>query len=181
MATTVFLDPAFPDHPLVVEAGGDAAWLFVQSICRSTSRGGRISKSEARDLAGRKATQAISALLNVGLWSDQGDSYLVDPTFWKSYTEPSATEVERRKMTPALRASVIEAWGPWCVACGWPHADEGAPDGTGLEIDHIVPVSKGGKTVFDNLTVLCRPCNQFKGTDDWDTFWFRHCERALRQ
>ena len=29
----------------------------------------------------------------------------------------------------------------------------------GLHIDHIVPVSKGGKTVPSNLQVLCSKCN----------------------
>ena len=29
--------------------------------------------------------------------------------------------------------------------------------------DHIVSVSKGGKTTFDNLQILCRPCNSRKG------------------
>lgn len=31
-----------------------------------------------------------------------------------------------------------------------------------LEIDHILPVSKGGKTTEDNLQVFCRRCNQGK-------------------
>ncbi len=33
------------------------------------------------------------------------------------------------------------------------------PDGNGIHIDHIVPVSKGGKTVPSNLQVLCAKCN----------------------
>ena len=32
-----------------------------------------------------------------------------------------------------------------------------------LTIDHVWPVSRGGKTVFDNLQVLCAPCNIRKG------------------
>ncbi|MDX2078138.1 MAG: HNH endonuclease [bacterium] len=31
-----------------------------------------------------------------------------------------------------------------------------------LEIDHIMPVSLGGKTDSDNLCVACRPCNANK-------------------
>ena len=31
-----------------------------------------------------------------------------------------------------------------------------------LEIDHIIPVSKGGRTVEDNLQTLCWKCNRSK-------------------
>ena len=31
-----------------------------------------------------------------------------------------------------------------------------------LEIDHIIPVSKGGLTVVDNLQTLCWKCNRAK-------------------
>ena len=32
-----------------------------------------------------------------------------------------------------------------------------------LEIDHIKPISKGGKSTLDNLQTLCRTCNKQKG------------------
>lgn len=41
-----------------------------------------------------------------------------------------------------------------CAVCG---------SREGLTWDHIVPVSRGGKTVMSNLRVLCRPCNSRKG------------------
>ena len=33
----------------------------------------------------------------------------------------------------------------------------------GWEIDHIFPISKGGKSTYDNLQTLCRRCNKLKG------------------
>ena len=32
-----------------------------------------------------------------------------------------------------------------------------------FEIDHIVPVNKGGKSTKDNLVLACRHCNRSKG------------------
>ena len=32
-----------------------------------------------------------------------------------------------------------------------------------MEADHVVPYSKGGKTDYSNLQILCRPCNRSKG------------------
>ena len=50
-----------------------------------------------------------------------------------------------------------EAQDVTCQICG-----KYMPDGVGLHIDHIVPVSKGGKTVPSNLQVLCSKCNGSK-------------------
>ena len=36
-----------------------------------------------------------------------------------------------------------------------------------LEIDHIIPWSKGGKTELENLQTLCRNCNHSKHTRIW--------------
>ncbi len=61
---------------------------------------------------------------------------------------------QRRPMTPELRRRVMERDGYTCRLCG-----RYMPDGDGIHIDHIVPVSKGGKTVPSNLRVLCAKCN----------------------
>lgn len=43
-----------------------------------------------------------------------------------------------------------------CIHCG---ASPSSEPGTVLVIEHVVPWSKGGLTVFDNLQTLCEPCN----------------------
>ncbi|MBS4831812.1 MAG: DEAD/DEAH box helicase family protein [Ruminococcus callidus] len=45
-----------------------------------------------------------------------------------------------------------------CTGCG-----EVFPTRLFLQVDHIVPMAKGGLSVPDNLQVLCRTCNQRKG------------------
>jgi len=66
---------------------------------------------------------------------------------------------QRKLMTPSLRRKIAERDGYRCQRCG-----KYMPDGVGLQIDHIVPVSKGGKTVPSNLQVLCSRCNGQKGS-----------------
>lgn len=66
---------------------------------------------------------------------------------------------QRKLMTPSLRRKIAERDGYRCQCCG-----KYMPDGVGLQIDHIVPVSKGGKTVPSNLQVLCSRCNGQKGS-----------------
>ena len=41
-----------------------------------------------------------------------------------------------------------------CARCG---------DSRKLEMDHIIPLSKGGKHAADNIQPLCGPCNRRKG------------------
>lgn len=57
-----------------------------------------------------------------------------------------------RNISPSLRKEIMER-DRCCVNCG-SHDD--------LEIDHIVPVSKGGSSDIDNLQLLCKACNRKK-------------------
>lgn len=66
-------------------------------------------------------------------------------------------EIERRKMTTKLREMIMVRDNYTCQICG-----KYMPDTVGLEIDHIIPVSKGGKTEVNNLRVLCSRCNRRK-------------------
>lgn len=63
-------------------------------------------------------------------------------------------EVERSKLTKKLRYEILERDGYKCVLCG-----RTVKDGAILHIDHITPISKGGKTIPENLRTLCSDCN----------------------
>lgn len=66
---------------------------------------------------------------------------------------------QRDKMTPGLRYDIMKRDNYKCRICGIT-----AREGAKLHIDHIIPVSKGGKTEPDNLQTLCKTCNLGKGT-----------------
>ena len=65
---------------------------------------------------------------------------------------------QRQLMTPSLRKQIMIRDNYTCQICGKYMGDE-----VGLQIDHIIPIAKGGKTVHSNLRVLCSKCNGSKG------------------
>lgn len=76
----VYLDDGFPDHPKVVAAGDDAAWMFVAGLCyvRRFGTEGVIPKPQVPRLTSNRAPQKTAdRLLAVGLWIDEGDVYRV--------------------------------------------------------------------------------------------------------
>ena len=69
----------------------------------------------------------------------------------------SLCRVERGKVSNKMRFSIYERDGYRCRRCGVSERY------AALEIDHIIPISKGGKSTYENLQTLCRKCNYEKG------------------
>lgn len=67
---------------------------------------------------------------------------------------------QRALMTSRLRAFIKDRDGHTCKNCGVSVLDE---PHLLLEVDHIVPVSRGGLTTEENLQTLCWRCNRSKG------------------
>lgn len=65
------------------------------------------------------------------------------------------TNSERSKLTAGLRYDIFRRDNFRCQICGRSAQDEGVI----LHVDHIIPISKGGKTEWDNLQTLCQDCN----------------------
>ena len=62
--------------------------------------------------------------------------------------------VERGEISDSLRYDILHRDNFACVICG-----ASQRFGVRLHVDHIIPVSKGGKSTPDNLRTLCERCN----------------------
>ena len=72
--------------------------------------------------------------------------------------EKKEIKKQRSVIPPALRYKILKRDRFTCKSCG-----ARAPD-VELEVDHIIPVSKGGKELDEkNLETKCRDCNRGKG------------------
>lgn len=60
-----------------------------------------------------------------------------------------------RNRVPFTKKNVLVRDRYTCVYCGCKQKP--------LTIDHVLPVSKGGKTDFDNCVACCKSCNNHKG------------------
>jgi 5-methylcytosine-specific restriction endonuclease McrA len=73
-------------------------------------------------------------------------------------TDPS----ERRDPSQALINKIWKRDNFRCRRCGRSPATH---FGVVLEVDHVVPWAKDGKTTVDNLQTLCSECNRSKGDE----------------
>jgi hypothetical protein len=95
------------------------------------------------------------ALIAVSITSHHGQQYkhTVEPYYHhKLYRQEYIAS--NRYIPDNIRRYVLERDGYRCVVCGSP---------IHLEIDHIIPISRGGGSQPNNLQILCRSCNARKG------------------
>ncbi len=55
-----------------------------------------------------------------------------------------------------VREYLLEKWERTCAYCG--------ATGIPLQVEHIIPKTRGGSNRVSNLTITCEPCNTAKGT-----------------
>lgn len=77
----------------------------------------------------------------------------------ESISKKGHSKTQRNIMTNDLREAIKKRDNYTCCKCGNSVFDE---PNLLLEVDHIVPVSKGGKTEASNLQTLCWRCNRLK-------------------
>ena len=79
-----------------------------------------------------------------------------------SATRATTRPEEKRGIALGLRYKVLSAANFKCKRCGnSPALDHGCK----LHVDHVVPFSKGGRSVFENLQALCEKCNLGKSNN----------------
>lgn len=66
-------------------------------------------------------------------------------------------QAERVNTPPSVRLAVLIRDGFRCVYCG------ATRDDARIEVDHVIPVCKGGTNDIGNLVAACRECNIGKG------------------
>lgn len=74
--------------------------------------------------------------------------------------DKSVVHKTRREISDRLRFQILARDGFTCKKCGRSPIKE---MGVQLHVDHIIPWSKGGETVPDNLETKCEKCNLGKG------------------
>lgn len=92
----------------------------------------------------RKALEAFAA------WANDG----IAPEITAPSTSSAKQHHTSRNINWRLRALVLMRDGARCQLCG-----AEARNGARLHVDHVVPWSKGGETILENLQVLCQICN----------------------
>ncbi len=70
-----------------------------------------------------------------------------------------------REPSLRLRWKVLQRDRFTCCKCG---ASPALAAGVELHVDHVIPWSKGGETVFENLQTLCSACNLGKSNERED-------------
>lgn len=113
--------------------------------------------------------QFVFRYVSAGGNSGSAFTLTMDTSMLERFIKYLDANVKRRKsaagqralMTPKLRMHIKERDNYTCKKCGNSVYKE---PNLLLEIDHIVPIAKGGMTEESNLQTLCWKCNRRKGS-----------------
>lgn len=90
--------------------------------------------------------------------------YYIVPVKNNDAWRESSVNGQRKKVTSAVRKIVYAKDQGRCYLCGKP-VDEEA-----FEVEHKIPVAKGGTNNLDNMYVACHECNTMKNSMFFDDF-----------
>jgi 5-methylcytosine-specific restriction endonuclease McrA len=72
-----------------------------------------------------------------------------------------------------VKEYLLKKWGRKCAYCGKTDVP--------LEVEHIVPKSRGGTDRVSNLTLSCRTCNLKKGNQTAEEFGYPHIQQQAKK
>lgn len=107
---------------------------------------GAYRDSKSRTFSAKEIEDIITKL------NQKRNGFYTNNDIWQSICR-----VERGKVSNKMRFAIYERDHYRCKKCGRRTND--------LEVDHIIPIAKGGKSTFNNLQTLCHRCNARKGTN----------------
>lgn len=81
--------------------------------------------------------------------------------FARGYVAAKKEKASRSSLPARVRFEVLKRDAFRCQYCG-----KQAGGGAELEIDHIVPISKGGTSDKENLITACKECNNGKSSKE---------------
>jgi len=88
--------------------------------------------------------------------------------------EISGVEYQRGELAGYdVREYLLAKWGHKCAYCGKTDVP--------LEIDHIIPKSRGGSNRVSNLTIACHECNQRKGNRTAEEFGYPEVQAKAKE
>jgi len=107
----------------------------------------------------RQPTPLAISPYGVWIFSPDDDERDMDTYLDALYCWIEANQPRRRPIRPRDRWAVLERAGHRCEGCG-----RTPQEGAVLEVDHIIPIAKGGSDEIGNYQCLCRLCNAGKAT-----------------
>lgn len=79
--------------------------------------------------------------------------------------------MSKGQASPSLLRKIFERDNGVCVYCG----------NLAQEVDHVIPIRDGGKTISSNLVCACRSCNRRKKNHFGDPVWLTRAIFQLLQ
>jgi len=131
------------------------------SISLRLNKGGKtivagiVSELKCFSLFGARPSVLVGEMI---IFLDEIDEHSVMPESMRS--KALGSDGRRTSLNPKKRILVLERDNYTCQKCGR-QASEAR-----LEVDHIIPVSKGGTDEDSNLQTLCFECNRGKGGEE---------------
>ncbi len=123
-----------------------ATQFYLTVTLHRSNINGRTYDSKTKTYSAETIFMLIKRLRN------KSGAYYRDREIWDAICR-----VERGRVSNKMRFSIYARDGYRCRKCGISQRY------ATLEIDHIIPIAKGGKSTYDNLQTLCHRCNVEKG------------------